>query len=175
MTEQFTELLTDGTLVSAGEIANYAQIQGKGTITGSASPVNMGQLVQQGGAFTLGMTGGVSNSVTTDLANGYQLRLTGGDLVNIGTLELNGAVVTGSANIENALGGLIEGPGTVSCGLANSGGTLSVPDGTTVVAQPFASGGIIRLSSASALLRAQTDRLGTECGLAQQKCGGSGR
>ena len=73
-------------------------------------------------------------------------------LANNGTINLNGAIVSGTGSLVNAAGGIISGRGAISSTYSNTGGTLLVTDNATNVTSPFSNSSIIQLSGVSAAL-----------------------
>lgn len=145
--------LAGGTLQGGGPILNYGFMSAdEGTIGGSGSFTNYGLLNQGYGALTLADSYLNLNYGTIELRSGYQLRLTGSDLDNLGTLALNGAIVSGSAGLVNLNGGTVSGPGTVLCPFNNNGGRLLVEPGTTTIATAFTNSGLVQLSDYTASL-----------------------
>jgi fibronectin-binding autotransporter adhesin len=77
------------------------------------------------------------------------LSLAGGAaLTNSGSIALNGGVVGGTSGmLTNTFGGTISGTGTIQSGFANSGGLLSVGNGSIRITQAFTNSGIVQLTS----------------------------
>jgi len=90
--------------------------------------------------------------IPTKIPQEPQFRLTGSNLTNAGTLNLNGAIVTGPASLVNTYGGSINGKGTISTPFINSGGVLSLTGGGLNVTQAFTNTGTIQLSAITASL-----------------------
>ena len=111
---------------------------------------NNAQIIQSGGNLTIvGGTAGATNNGTIMLAQGYQFVLSGSTLTNPQSINLNSGMVYGSGILNNASGN-ISGPGTISTPFQNSGGILSIPQGTTSIVQAFANYGSIQLNGVSA-------------------------
>jgi len=122
--------LAGGGLGASGQIvSSFGEITGYGTIGGSGGFANASELAQSGGPLTLSNTGSNTNTGNIDLAVGNQLQLTGGSLANSGTINLNGATITGSATLNNSVGGVISGKGAITVPLTNSG-IIALSDGT---------------------------------------------
>jgi hypothetical protein len=122
--------LTGGGIAAAGALTNNSLISGTGTITvGSGS--NQYQMTQSGGNLWIdSVNSPFTNYYTLNLANGYQLILSGVGLSNQGSMQLTSAVVTGSGTLANGAGGTIIGPGLVLAPFTNLG-TVVVPSGQT--------------------------------------------
>jgi autotransporter-associated beta strand protein len=101
-----------------------------------------------------------ANSGSLTLAALTQLVLGTSTLSNSGGLYLNGAVVTGTGPLNNNFGGVIYGPGTIETAFNNSGGLLSVANGTTIVSQAFSNSGTIQVGGGNLTSGAITN-LGT--------------
>jgi hypothetical protein len=139
-----TITLGGGTLTGAALLSNSAQITGYGTISGSGGFNNYLLLTQNGGNLALSDAGPNNNLGTINLALGFQLRLSV-PLSNTGSLNLNGAAITGAGTVTNGAGGTVVGPGSIFS-FNNSGGVLLVPAGTTNVPTAFNNAGVIQLT-----------------------------
>lgn len=149
-----TITLGGGTLSGAGLLSNSAQITGYGTIGGSGGFNNYLLVTQNGGNLTLNNSGVNNNLGTINLASGLQLRLSV-PLSNTGSLNLNGAAITGAGTVNNGAGGTVVGPGSVFS-FNNSGGVLLVPAGTTNVPTAFSNAGVIQLTTPASQLNGGT-------------------
>jgi hypothetical protein len=154
-----TAILSGGTLAggqsagNGGPIVNNGLITGYGALTSGVGITNNSQIVQDGGSLVVS-TGSstMTNAGAISLEAGYQLRLNGGTLANGGSINLNSATIAGSGLLNNASGGNISGPGTISAPFQNPGGNLSVPLGTTTVALAFTNSGAIQIGGVGANL-----------------------
>jgi MYXO-CTERM domain-containing protein len=141
--------LAGGALSGTGALVNgTGQISGFGTIAGSGGFTNNGVITQGGGALTLSNLGANSNTGDIELTAGNQFQLTGGNLANTGTINLNGATITGGAQLTNSAAGVIAGPGTISTPLTNSG-TIATTSGTLNL-PAFTNNGIVAPSGVTA-------------------------
>jgi autotransporter-associated beta strand protein len=137
---------------SGGPIVNNGVISGYGALTSGVGITNNAQIIQSGGNLTFaGGTAGAINDGTIVLAQGYQFILSGSTLTNTQGINLNSGMIAGSGLLNNTSGN-VSGPGTVTARFANSGGILSVPPGTTNIAQPFTNSGAIQITGFGASL-----------------------
>ena len=143
--------LSGGTLAGNGPLTNNAIFSGYGTVGGTGGFANNGLVTVSGGSLNVTNSGANSNAGNIDLAPGLQLRLTGEDLTNTGTINLGGGTVAGTATLTNSGGGTVTGRGTISAHFANAGGTLRPQGGTINVAQPFANSGLVELTGGAGL------------------------
>ena len=156
--------LAAGAVSGFGPIINNGSIAGYGTIAGSGGFTNNASIVQGAGNLTLSNSGVTLNAGNIALSSGHQLQLLS-PLMNLGTLNLNGAVVSGTSTLINLTGALVSGPGFFSAPLLNNG-TLSSPQGTLNVAQSFSNAGLIQLAGAGAnFIGGAITNLGTVQGL----------
>ncbi len=60
-------------------------------------------------------------------------------LINNGSISLDGSVIDGAGGLENAAGGVINGPGEINCAYFNNdaGGTVQIPVGTLNITRTF--------------------------------------
>jgi len=144
--------LDGGTLLGDGQLTNNGLMSGYGVIAGSGGFVNNAQFTQTGGNINLDNAGSNVNNANMDLEIGRLLRLNGGDLENRGSLNLNGAILIGTAGLYNGYGGVISGRGTISTAFSNNGGVLLVESGVTNVIQAFDNSGVIQLAGNTANL-----------------------
>ena len=150
-----TFILAGGSLVggsspgNGGPIVNNGLITGYGVLSSGVGITNNGQIAPSGGVLVIAGASTASNLGTMSLASGYQLRLSGSTLANLGTLNLDSSTVAGSGLLNNS-GGNIAGPGTITVPFVNSSGILSVPQGTMNITQPFQNSGSIQLSGFTA-------------------------
>ncbi len=146
------ELDIANSTIGGTSLLNDGLISGYGTIDG-VNFSNYGLLTQGAGNLTLSATGANQNFSTITLASGRQLRLTGTTLVNEGGLALNSGIVTGVAELDNSVGGLITGPGSILGPFSNdSGGTVQIAAGTVSISQSFTNSGLISLTGVTANL-----------------------
>jgi hypothetical protein len=143
---QNTITMAGGSL-AGGNINNNGSIIGYGSFSGGSALQNYGQLTQGAGNLVFSNTGANANYGTVSLASGRQMQLAGAAFSNAGLLALNGALITGSGSLTNALGGTLNGPGTVSAaGFVNHGNI--VPGAGTLNFQPaWTSDGVVQLNS----------------------------
>lgn len=161
--------LAGGTLGGNGLLHNAAQIEGFGTITGTQRFTNSGLITQSAGNLTFANSNGNENLGNIDLQAGRQLRLNGAgaSLTNYGTINLNGASVTGTGQFTNGIGGTLSGRGTIAASFVNAG-LLQVLAGTTQVSGGFENFGLISLTGDGASLAGGTiDNFGTIEGAGQ--------
>jgi hypothetical protein len=146
-------LLAGGTLAGAGPLVNGNTLSGYGTITGSGGFTNNAFLNISGGNLTLSNTGVNSNVGALNLAVGESLQLANGTtLTNFGSLNLNGALVSGAGTLNN-VGGALNAPGVISATFNNTSGVMLLGNATTLtIVKPSTNGGIIQLTSLSANL-----------------------
>jgi hypothetical protein len=131
---------------------NDGLISGYGTIDGG-NFANYGLVTQGAGNLILSATGINQNFGTINLAAGRQFRLTGSDLVNNGGLNLEGGIVTGTAELDNSAGGVVTGSGSILSPFANeTGGTVELAAGTLNISQAFTNAGVISFTGATASL-----------------------
>ncbi len=144
-------ILAGGTLDGGGPLVNNATMSASGTISGSGGFTNNGSILQSGN-LVLSNTGGNANSGTIDLSSGRQFTLSEGvSLSNLGTINLNKGVISGSGVLSNDSLGTINGPGTIDSTFVNSG-LLSVPYGSTSITKSFVNSGSIQLGNSGAKL-----------------------
>jgi hypothetical protein len=151
-----TVTLNGGTIGGGSLLTNTGALTGTGVVNGSGGISNPGLISLVGGNLTIAKSGVFQNEasgiIRMDL--GRQLQLNGGNLSNLGILDLAGGGTvnsTSGASIINAADGMITGAGTVSVPLQNAG-TLAVPTGTLTVTTAFANTGTIRLGAVSSKL-----------------------
>ena len=144
--------LNGGTIKGTGTVLNDGVVSGYGVLNGSGGITNYSQITQSGGTLTLSNSGTNLNYGTATLTSGYQFRLTGGNLTNFGTVNLDSGVMAGSASFVNSYGGTISGPGTILTPFSNTGGSMILGYGSTVVEQNFTNTGIVNLESYEASL-----------------------
>lgn len=144
--------ITGGTIGGNGPLVNNGYMAGYGTITGLGGFTNNSLLVQSGGALTLSNSGTNVNNGNIDLEAGRQLRLVNSTLTNSGSINLNGAIVTGTGQLVNSTGGVISGRGTISSDFSNDGGLLLIENGTTNITKSFGNTGLIQLAGLTANL-----------------------
>jgi hypothetical protein len=142
--------LAGGTVNAAGPIVNSGNITGWGTLAGSGLVTNKGVITQTAGNLVFATTGGAANNGQIALAAGHQLSLSS-TLNNNASIDLNGAIVGGSATLFNNPAGVITGPGTIAGGFANVG-TILVPAGPLNILLNYASSGTIQLDDFTARL-----------------------
>ena len=145
-------VLAGGALGGAGELVNNGHLSGFGAIAGSGDFINNALISQGSGHITLSNTGVNNNYGNIDLASGYQFRINGTTLNNGGTVNLNGAIVSGSGTLNNSYGGTLTGRGTISSHFSNNGGVLALTGGTTNITHAFSNSGIIQLQDVTANL-----------------------
>jgi hypothetical protein len=143
--------LAGDTLNGSGALVNNALMSGFGAIAGSGGFTNNGLFTQTGGNLTLSNTGTNANTGNMDLASGLQLRLNGCTLNNTGTLNVNGALITGSGTLSNNLGGTIAGRGSITSSFSNAG-NVAVSGGTLNIKPAFTNSGTIELGGAGTTL-----------------------
>jgi hypothetical protein len=125
------------TFTQAGGVVN-GTLQNQGTFNYQSGAFN-GRLLNQGTVtFTASFTAGngVENDATLTLAAGQTLIANGSGLDNIGSLILNGGVVSGNALAINEVGGTIQGHGAINPAVSNFGtvtvsGVLAFNGGAT--------------------------------------------
>jgi hypothetical protein len=145
--------LAGGILGGGGSLVNNASMGGYGTIGGNGGFTNNALFIQSGGNFAFNNTGTNENWGNMDLAAGKQFTLAAGaKLANLGTFNLNSAIVNGTGALENGYGGVVSGKGTISSSFANLGGTLLVEAGTTNVSKGFNNTGLVQLNGLNANL-----------------------
>lgn len=150
--------LAGGTLTGAGPLANNAVLTGRGTLAGSGGFTNNGLVSVSGGTLTLANSGTNANNAQLDIPAGQQLRLTGANLANFGTIYMNGGTVSGSATLTNNNAGVISGHGSISNSLNNLGtlavesGILNVPSGFNNSGEIYLAGGGATLSGSGAII-----------------------
>ena len=144
-------LLAGGTLGGTGTLLNDGYLAGFGHLAGSGGFSNSGLLVQSGGNLVLSNTGPNGNTGNWELLPGFELQLSGATLANRGTINLNGATVSGTGTLANAVGGTVFGRGNITANFSNAG-ALVLESGTTRVSQPFTNSGQIQMSSNAATL-----------------------
>jgi autotransporter-associated beta strand protein len=144
--------LNGGTITGSGPVLNDGVVSGYGVLDGAGGITNYSQITQSGGTLTISNSGTNLNYGTTTLTSGYQFRLTGGNFTNFGTVNLDSGVVAGSASLMNSYGGTISGPGTILTSFSNTGGSMILGYGSTVVEQNFTNTGIVNLESYEASL-----------------------
>jgi T5SS/PEP-CTERM-associated repeat protein/autotransporter-associated beta strand protein len=151
--------LAGGTITGAGPLVNNALLSGNGTLAGSGGFTNNSQFSTSGGNITLSNSGANSNTGNIDVAAGWQFKLTGGNLANVGTINLNGGTVSGTATLNNTAG-IVNGHGTISSPLSNAGalaidsGILNVTTAFTNSGEIFLDGGLATLGGAGAITNA---------------------
>jgi fibronectin-binding autotransporter adhesin len=143
--------LAGGTLAATNQLSSQAPITGYGAIGGTGGFVNYALLTVRGGHLGLSNSGDNANDGTVDLSPGWQLRLTGGPMVNRREIRLNGGTVAGTALLSNATGGVISGGGSITAPFYNAGGTLRATGVTIGIPQPFDNAGILRLEQVAGL------------------------
>ncbi len=147
-----TFALSGGTLNGSGALANNGLMSGYGTIAGSGGFTNNGLLTQSGGNLTLSNTGANINYGNMDLAGGLQLKLNGSTLDNSGTINLNGALISGSGTLINDIGGNIAGRGSITANSFSNAGNMAVSGGTLNISNSFANSGTIELGGVGTTL-----------------------
>jgi hypothetical protein len=141
-----------GNTIGGTSTLNDGAINGYGTING-ANFTNYGLVTQGAGSLTLSATGTNQNFGNINLAAGRQFRLTGGTLTNEGSLTLGGGIVAGTSTLDNSVGGVITGPGSILAPFSNQvGGTIQETAGTLNVSHAFTNSGLISLGGATANL-----------------------
>ena len=144
-------LILDGGTAS-GPLTNYANVSGHGTLAGPGGCTNNASFTQSGGNLYLQNTGGFTNNATMDFAAGYQAVL-GANLTNQGSINLNGATISGAAALINLAGAAIVGRGVISATLVNNAGALiNLDSGLLNLTKPLNNAGRIHLDSPSATL-----------------------
>ena len=119
--------LAGGSVSSTGPILNNTSLSGFGTIAGSAGITNNGLLTHSGGNLPITNTGLFTNNANMQLAPGFQLQLTGGNLSNFAFLDLPGAAVTGTATLINNPSGTLAGSAPSSPPSPTRASSLSTP------------------------------------------------
>ncbi len=143
--------LAGGTLGGNGPLVNNSILSGYGTIAGSGGFTNNALVTQSGGNFSLTKTGTNTNAGNIDLEAGRQLILSS-SLQNAGTLDLDGAIVTGAGTLNNNAGGAITGRGSITSPFNNAGGLLANTSGTLNITSAFTNAGTLALDGLSAAL-----------------------
>ncbi len=152
---QGTITLSGGTIDGNGPLVNNATLSGRGTIAGSAGFANNGVLAITGGNLSLTNSGANANAGTIAVPFGVQLRLTGGNLVNTGLIDLDDGTISGTATVVNQTGGIIRGGNSVLSPVTNSGGLIHANSGGTLLVQILSGGntggGELRVEDGSAM------------------------
>ena len=154
--------LAGGAVECTASFVNNGSITGYGMIGGTGGFVNYALLEASGGHLTLANSGESTNVGTVNVgrAGGTQLRLTGGPLVNAGTINLNGGLVTGTATLTNSPGGRLNGGGVILAPFRNEGGTLEARTDTLHIAEAFSNTGVIRILAGAGLAGGEINNSG---------------
>jgi autotransporter-associated beta strand protein len=143
-------LTLSGGSVTGSALVNSSILSGNGVLGMAGGLINNGQITVSGGTLSLASPGSNSNAGNIDIAAGLQLQLTGGTLVNTGTVNLNGGSLTGAGTLNNS-SGIVGGHGSISAPLTN-GGRVLVDSGILNITTAFANSGEIMLSGGLATL-----------------------
>ena len=125
-----TITLAGGGFTGLAAVINNGGVFGYGTFASSLGLINNGTLIQ--GAGNLVFSTSSSNNASVTLLAGRQLQLTQGSFTNNASFILNSALVSGAGTLNNAVGGAVYGPGTISSVFQNTGnvepnaGTLNI-------------------------------------------------
>jgi hypothetical protein len=153
---QGTFSLNAGMLGGMGPLVNNSILTGHGTIAGSGGFTNNGSVTVNGGTIILSNSGTNSNGSQVAVPAGQQMRLTGGNLANPGTIILDGGTISGTSTLNNTTG-IISGHGTISSPLVNigalvaDGGILSVTSAFNNTGEVYLAGGVSNLSGSGAI------------------------
>ena len=171
----YTDSSGTGTGVTATAVLSSLTLAGNSNFLGGDGNLTINAAISgtsgftEVGAGTLTFTGSVTytgNTTISDgnlvnqgvynIAAGNQLRIwdSSSGVSNSGTMNLSGAVVTGTASgLANNSGGSIVGYGTIESPFSNNAGaTVSLTGGGLAITQAFTNAGTIQLSSLSANL-----------------------
>jgi hypothetical protein len=145
--------LSAGTMGGASALSNVGVIDGFGTIVGAGGISNSGMIAVSGGNITIAKTGTFNNLAggVIQLEAGRQFQINGGNLINNGTIDLDGGgsiTSTGAFGLTNNSDGLIIGAGTISVPLSNAG-SIAVTAGTLNITGALTNNGSIALGGIS--------------------------
>ncbi|HCY11408.1 MAG TPA: hypothetical protein DHU82_09130 [Deltaproteobacteria bacterium] len=132
-----------------GGLTNNVYLSGYGTIGGTGGFINNGLFAQSGGMTTISNTGANANYGNMDLLASNQFKINGTTLDNMGTINMNGALLSGTGTLTNAAGGVLSGRGTVSTYFSNDG-IVELASGTLNFTKTFTNSGLINLAGTSA-------------------------
>ena len=143
--------LAGGAVGGLGSITNNALITGFGTINGSGGFVNNAELSQGAGTLTLANTGTDSNVANIDLSAGRSFILQSANLINTGTVNVNGAIISGTGTLINATGGTVAGKGAIGTTLTNANGATVIAQGGTLAVPSYNNFGATLVTAGASL------------------------
>ena len=145
--------MAGGTINGSGMLENDAAMSGYGTIGGSGGLTNYGLFSQGAGTLVLSSIGTNTNYGNMDMAGGHLVQLSGSGVTlnNVGSLNMNGAIVTGSGKLDNNLGGTVAGRGSIASGFSNEG-TVAVSGGNLGISKAFDNSGVIQMTGPTSSL-----------------------